>query len=527
MPLYVIVLFDLAVVWFFFGDTLLGLVRTGDARVRHELRRLRRQLRSLLLRDGDILPAATCDELRAMLDTASQTLRDGNAEACRHCTAQLQRRLEKALPPRGRLAWLGERLEVLVVALGVAFGIRALFIQPFKIPTGSMQPTLYGIHFRAEDEPPSMNPVVRFLSYWNLSRSAVDIVAEADGDQLDWDTLQVSAGSRPLLPESSFRLGNRTVTFPGPPEQTRAMLHDFRTRRCQRGPLALQAGYPLLHYTDYDGREQTVFARQDGQLDWSTLRQTRDDRGRPVTTLRIGDDEYRFDLPAEDVKATLIAYYLHPQGLGWRFGAGEVVIRGYAESGDHLFVNRLGLLFHEPRRGDPMVFLTTGLVSADGRPFGGSYYIKRLVGLPGDTLRIRDRRLYVRPRGETEFRLLDGSVNPAFDRLASMRGGYRGYSHMSRNPQLGSTAGSAVYLTDNDDEFEVPDGHYFMMGDNSENSWDSRWFGSVPRANLVGTPGFVWWPLSRRWGLPDRCEPDETLGDTPPTMPVVERRHAL
>lgn len=526
MPLYVIVLFDLAVIWFFFGDTLMGLLRRGGARVRHDLRRVQRHLKTVLLRDNDILPPEACEELRALIDTTEETLRQGDVEACRRCLSTAQHRWERVMPARSRWTWVGERLEVLVVALGVAFGVRALFIQPFKIPTGSMQPTLYGIHFRSETEAPSSNPLVRFFSYWNLSRSAVDIVAAADGDVLDWSTLQVSRGQRPLFPESSLMLGNREVVFPGTPEQTWSMINDYQTRRCRREVLPFPEGYPLLEYRDYAGEERRVFVRKAGSLDWRTLQETADAQGRPVTSLRIGEDEYRFDLPAEDVKTMVIAYYLHRSGgCGWTFKAGEVVVRGYAESGDHLFVNRLGLLFGEPKRGEAMVFMTTGLTSADGRPFGGSYYIKRLVGLPGDTLRISDRKLYVKAKGETEFRLLDGTDSPAFDRLYSMRGDYHGYSHMTRNPQLGSTVGSAVYLRDNGDEFEVPEGEYFMLGDNSENSWDSRWFGSVPRANLVGTPGFVWWPLSRRWGWPDRSEPDETLGDTPPTMPVVRQRY--
>ena len=68
---------------------------------------------------------------------------------------------------------------------------------------------------------------------------------------------------------------------------------------------------------------------------------------------------------------------------------------------------------------------------------------------------------------------------------------------------------------------QIPEGHYVMLGDNSENSKDSRYWGSVPRTNLVGKPGVVWWPLSRRWGFIDRLDPDPAIGSTPANYPVI------
>ena len=56
-------------------------------------------------------------------------------------------------------------------------------------------------------------------------------------------------------------------------------------------------------------------------------------------------------------------------------------------------------------------------------------------------------------------------------------------------------------------DYVVPEDHYFMLGDNSAFSLDSRFFGAVPRHNLVGRSWFIFWPFSRRWGLTDRLEP--------------------
>jgi signal peptidase I len=56
-----------------------------------------------------------------------------------------------------------------------------------------------------------------------------------------------------------------------------------------------------------------------------------------------------------------------------------------------------------------------------------------------------------------------------------------------------------------------------MLGDNSENSRDSRFWGTAPRRNLIGRACFVWWPFLRRWGLVDRLEPLDV--PSPPNIP--------
>jgi signal peptidase I len=176
---------------------------------------------------------------------------------------------------------------------------------------------------------------------------------------------------------------------------------------------------------------------------------------------------------------------------------GAVLARGVLLMGDHLFVDRVSFVMREPKRGEITVFVTDGIVAADGKSLGGRYYIKRLMGMPGDTLKISDGKLYVKAAGSSEFVLLDNAAVPAMARVYDSDSGYHGYSH-----HPGST-----FLKSDNAVFKVPPGQYFMLGDNSRNSRDSRFWGTVPRANLIGPASLVWWPFSERWGTVDRAAP--------------------
>jgi len=126
-------------------------------------------------------------------------------------------------------------------------------------------------------------------------------------------------------------------------------------------------------------------------------------------------------------------------------------------------------------------------MEADLNPaMGSQHYIKRLAGMPGQTLRIDPPRLFV-----------DGALatNPAFQRVMSMENGYRGYSN---GPAGG---GGFTYLGNPDATFTVPARSYFALGDNSYHSRDSRDWGIVPERNVAGRGFFVYWPFTSRWGF--------------------------
>jgi signal peptidase I len=145
---------------------------------------------------------------------------------------------------------------------------------------------------------------------------------------------------------------------------------------------------------------------------------------------------------------------------------------GQKKSGDHVFCQRFAYWFSDPKRGDIIVFDTSDLEVT--RP--GEIFVKRLVGLPGDHLKIQ--RGFIRVNGE----ILDDP--PIFKKLE--------YSHLS----------SSKHLQNEEDEFIVPEGHYFVLGDNSANSFDSRFWGPIPEKSIIGKVTKIYWPLDR-FGVPE------------------------
>lgn len=119
-------------------------------------RELVKGTRKLLRMHRDIVAPADVSAVSAAADNLAGAVKTKNAGALNNLTGKLDEKLGKALP-RQSYASLRENVEVFLVAAIVAMGVRTFFIQPFKIPTGSMQPTLYGIYpYRDEQrsEPP-------------------------------------------------------------------------------------------------------------------------------------------------------------------------------------------------------------------------------------------------------------------------------------------------------------------------------------------------------------------------------------
>ena len=167
--------------------------------------------------------------------------------------------------------------------------------------------------------------------------------------------------------------------------------------------------------------------------------------------------------------------------------------------GDHLVVDRITFsppsrwmpLVHarEPMRGDIVVFIkpVPDLVDADGKP---EYLtlVKRLVGVPGDRIHLKDGVVFLNGTAQNlpkEGRMLPTADADFLDEFPTQ----------PPPVERGATQEWAVDFPNHveNGDLVVPPGKFFMMGDNRHNSLDSRYWGFVPRENIIGRPLFNYW----------------------------------
>ncbi len=132
----------------------------------------------------------------------------------------------------------------------------------------------------------------------------------------------------------------------------------------------------------------------------------------------------------------------------------------------------------EPERGDIVVFRFPKQPEID--------YIKRVIGLPGDRVAYYKKTVYI--NGQSIKQVSLGSyIGVGLGQNMTGSGHFIEEFENSEHEILIDSRGRVV-----DGVFEVPEGHYFVMGDNRDNSNDSRYWGTVPEENLVGKAFFIW-----------------------------------
>ena len=334
----------------------------------------------------DIVPPALLDAM----DQAERSVRDmaaageGNLE---QALEALSAAVDKVYPHSNR-SGIRENVEVVIVALAAAMAIRAFFVQPFKIPTGSMQPTLNGITTEVQQD----------------------------------------AGFSDHQPVKFFKW------------------------------LVTGASYKEIRATE--SGSVVPFRHENGQLSLFSL---------------AGGDNVAINIAGTLQKMPSYMARHVDQSKGY-YHKGEVIARAKVIAGDHILVNKMKYNFMNPDRGEISVFDTRHLegVRQD------SFYIKRLVGLPGEKIQIRD----------DHFLLADGVVveDPPVFKMINESPDYAGHTFYAR-------------LTSNEDYIQLADDEYMMMGDNTRNSKDGRFFGGVPREDFQGPAMVVYWPFREHWGL--------------------------
>jgi len=349
---------------------------------------LLRHAEKLIRYRRDLLSDDALTDLHTQIGKVRAAITARDRRATHEESERLDALLSAHVPPHKDAAWR-ENVEVILVAIVVAIGIRSYFLQPFKIPTGSMQPTLNGI-IGHPTTAPTPNFFKRVVDFVLLGRNYIDVVSSEENTVTDLTSRKVLF----FFTLSRIECDHESFTVYAPPEILR---QDFKV-------------YPGNSY--------------------------------------------------------------HP---------GEIIARGAVDTGDQVFVDKLSYNFIHPRRSDVFVFRTNHILGIREDPEAGApYFIKRLTGTPGDELRIDSPKLYANGKLANEFGIA---------RVIAGQPPYRGY------------APGQAFLATPESTFVVPSKAYFAMGDNSFNSYDSRYWGPVPEENVVGRGLFVYWPFNRHWGL--------------------------
>jgi len=368
-----------------------------------------RQLGVLIHEQRDILPPESLAALVEARDKAWVDLKaDPTSSKADHLMKLLEQCAAAHLKPHP-LPAIRENIKEILSAMVLIMAFTQFFLQLTKIPTGSMQPTLFGItsvDLRGKADVRIPGFAERLWLYWTRGISHKRLVAPEDG------VVNEIEPARTLLPFvriQRFRINERWLTTWFVPEE-------FERRAAVR--------------------------------------------------------------------------------VGQTFKKGEELFNLRVVSGDHLLVDRLTYNFREPKRGEIIVFKTRSIPTLDQ----DLLYIKRLVGLPGEELRVgADQHIVVNGRRLT-------AADRHFEMVYDIDRGhpefpYRGHvnEHVARH-KYGAYYPLAPLFEDGDSIFKIRPGHVMAMGDNTMNSQDSRSWGDLPEENVLGKCWFVYWPLTDRFG---------------------------
>jgi signal peptidase I len=165
--------------------------------------------------------------------------------------------------------------------------------------------------------------------------------------------------------------------------------------------------------------------------------------------------------------------------------------------GDHVVVERANLApasdwapflrYREVHRNDVIVFYKP-VAEADGEH---KFLVKRVIGIPGDRIHLRNGIVYLNGVAQDE----PEAAKPTYANYDAYVDDFPAIDP-SREPQVAPEWSVLLPTQIQGQDLVVPAGKYFVMGDNRTNSLDSRFFGFVPRQNILGRPLFVYWSIA-------------------------------
>lgn len=203
----------------------------------------------------------------------------------------------------------------------------------------------------------------------------------------------------------------------------------------------------------------------------------------------VGKDSYKFYWPPDNLDRLCGAQ------PGRHFDKGQTVLRLKVSSGDRLFVDRFTYNFRRPKRGETIVFTSTGIPGLIQQ----THYIKRLIAMGDERVRIGDDRHVVingqrLDRHMRHFERVYAFSTPPRESVFS--------GHVNDKVAMAALGRSiAPLFPDEHREVIVRPNHYLAFGDNTLNSFDGRAWGDFPRDKVVGKGLFVFWPFTERFGL--------------------------
>lgn len=457
-----------------------------------------KQIKKLLAAQRDLIRPAKIEKLeKALTELKTQCRGPIDKEALQTARMNTLDTADKVLIPYPDASYR-DWVEMFLVVAALVLAFRTFFFQPFKIPTGSMQPTLYGITIENLKDRFSGN-ITGGVESGILTVSEDFFQPTDQGRLIVFDdnssvtiTHVLSSESVKVGSEKKIRQQKFTVKFQLPDKMAYFVekLRGYSYHSMQaEGNWKVKSIEPPKTVFPFITKQILIFQDIDSG---KSIRRTgwfppMDSYRKPILGRGRSDD------------------YNH-SFVGTEFEPGEFIYKLRVKTGDHLFVNRITYNFRHPRRGDISVFT---IKNADvthqhpGLPQKDTFYIKRLTGLGGEEIHIgKDRHLRI-----NGYRL--SSADERFEFIYSHP---KNLNRLPINPTIKSVYSGHQLVNDlgpdfSDQQFPyvVPSGHYLFFGDNTANSMDSRSWGALPKNKVIGHSSFVYWPpLSSRFGWSHR-----------------------